>query len=176
MVAQPWLCYKKAMKDRAPQSTVSLESLDVGHLALFVGMAVDAEVIEALKRAGFDSLRQSHGFVVQHLVEGPRTVGEIARLLGITQQAVSKSVRELADTGYVEGVESEDGRVRRVQLSARGKASVAASRAARRKIEQRLARVCGDEALADARKVLAKALEALGGAEAVRKRRVRPPG
>ena len=164
------------MTEKPPRDSVSLASLDLGHLASFVGLAVNAEVLAALQRAGFASVRQSHGYVIQHLIDGPRAASEIARLLGITQQAVSKSVRELSDAGYVEGVEGDDGRVRLVQLSARGKALVAASPAARRKIERRLARACGEAALAETRKVLAVALEALGGADAVRQRRVRAPG
>ena len=38
---------------------------------------------------------------MQRLVEGPGTVGETAASLGVTQQAVSKTVRELVDLGYV---------------------------------------------------------------------------
>lgn len=55
-----------------------------------------------LHAAGHADLRTSHGYVVQHVVEGPRPVGEIATRMGITQQAVSKTVGELVGIGYLE--------------------------------------------------------------------------
>jgi DNA-binding MarR family transcriptional regulator len=149
--------------------------LDIGQLAFFVGMAANEAVMGRMRGEGFVGLRQSHGFVVQHLLAGPRSVTELARLLGVTQQAASKRVAELAEHGYVEDVDSADARRRSVQLSERGHACVAASRAARRSLEGELREAIGDRAVTSAKKVLQKALEQLGGAEAVRRRRVRLP-
>jgi DNA-binding MarR family transcriptional regulator len=150
-------------------------NLELTHLAFFVGSAANAWLLEQLQRAGFDKVKQSHGYVVQHLIETPRAVGELARLLGISQQAVSKSLAELESAGVIETIASPDGRLRRVRLSARGVESVQASRALRRKLERRLLRRCGKDAVDAAKRVLASALEELGGVDAVKQRRVRPP-
>jgi DNA-binding MarR family transcriptional regulator len=156
--------------------TVDLETLALSQLALFVGSAADAFILEAMGRAGFAELRPSHGYLIQHVIEAPRPIGEIAKRLGVTQQAVSKSVSELETAGVLETLASEDdARVRRVGLSARGKRAVATARALRAKLERRLERRCGEQAFEQARRVLIAALDELGGVDAVRARRVRPP-
>jgi DNA-binding MarR family transcriptional regulator len=153
---------------------IELETLELTHLAFFLGSAANAWVIDEMARTGFTSLRQSHGYLVQHLLAGPRAVGELAALLGVTQQAVSKSVAELERAGMIENVSSDDARLRRVGLSARGQKSVQAARAIRRKLERRLVQRCGAQAVSAAKQLLALALAELGGSEAVRARRVRP--
>lgn len=159
-------------KDSAP---LRPESLDLGYLALFVGMRVNEVVLEEVHAAGFADLRHSHGYVFQHLLGGPRSIGELAALLEVTQQAASKSVAELVSLGYVEQAPSEDARVRRVGLSAHGLAAIEKTRAVRASLEERFKRRQGRPAVDEARRVLAEVLEGLGGTEAVRTRRVRAP-
>jgi DNA-binding MarR family transcriptional regulator len=155
---------------------VEPRDLDLGHLALFVGYRYADAVKAALEREGFDGLTFSHGFVFQHLVEAPRTIGELSARLGVTQQAASKVVAELTRLGYVERVlDPKDARVHRVRLSRRGWASVMTSRRARARLERRLAKRYGARALEGARALLAEMLEELGGSAEVRARRVRPP-
>jgi DNA-binding MarR family transcriptional regulator len=160
---------------RALAQRVVPAELEITQLAFLVGSAANAWVLEELERAGFDAIRPSHGHLIQHLLSGPRAIGELAGLLGITQQAVSKSAAELQAAGVVESVASDDARVRKIQLSRRGEQAVRTTRALRRKLEKRIARRCGDAALAAAKRVLAQALEAVGGGQAVLRRRVRPP-
>ncbi|QRK13847.1 winged helix DNA-binding protein [Archangium violaceum] len=150
-------------------------SLDLGHLALFVGMRVNDVVLEEIHAAGFTGLRYAHGFVFQHLLGGSRSISELAALLEVTQQAASKTVAELEKLGYVEETRSDDARVRRVRLSARGQAAVDKSRAVRAGLEERLRRSQGRRAVEEARKLLANVLDSLGGTEAVRARKVRLP-
>lgn len=150
--------------------------LDLAHLALFVGLAVNQRVIERLEALGYRALTQSHGYLVQHLVNGPRSIGELAARLGITQQAVSKSVRELEALGYLKTRPSvEDARVRLVALSARGKGCVEAARTLRRTLERGFQRKHGKAELAEAKRLLIGVLDQLGGLEAIKRRRVRPP-
>ncbi|NMO13824.1 winged helix DNA-binding protein [Pyxidicoccus fallax] len=152
-----------------------LESLDLGYLALFVGQRVNEQVLEDIHAAGFTGLRHAHGYVFQHLLGGPRSISELAELLEVTQQAASKTVAELEALGYVERTASEDARVRRVALSARGQAAVERTRALRAGLQKRFERQHGAAAVDAARKLLAAVLTSLGGAEAVRARRVRAP-
>ncbi|MBX7101225.1 MAG: MarR family transcriptional regulator [Myxococcaceae bacterium] len=145
-------------------------SLDLGYLAQFLGDAVNAEVLKALGNA---RLKVSHGYVVQHLLGGPRSIGELAGLLGVTQQAVSKTVREMGP--LVKPAPSDDRREHRVALSARGLATVQATRAHRQGLDRRLRKRLGDRRVDAARALLLEALELLGGLDDVRHRRVRRP-
>lgn len=151
-------------------------ALDLGHLALFTGYAFADRVMTDLAAQGFGDLRFAHGFVVQHLIEAERTIGELAERMAITQQGASKAVAELEGLGYLErSSDPGDARVRRIRLSARGRAAVAATRRLRAQLERRLSSKVGQEGFAAARAVLARLLDELGGAEAVRRRRVQPP-
>ena len=72
---------------------------------------LNVEVLERLS-AEHPDVRYAHGFLIQQLVEGRRPVGEIAENLGVTSQAVSKTVRELEGLGYVERAVRRRGRAR----------------------------------------------------------------
>src|ERR1700759_2619656 len=117
---------------------IDLAQLELTYLAFFVGSLANTWWQDELKRSGGFQLRQSHGYLIQHLLEGPRAIGELASLLGVTQQAVSKSVAELEQAGMIESVASSDARVRRVRLTEVGERGVRSARSARRKLERRL--------------------------------------
>jgi DNA-binding MarR family transcriptional regulator len=154
---------------------LDLEELDLGYLALFVGMRMNELVLEEVHAAGFQGLRHAHGYVFQHLLGAARSISELAALLEVTQQAASKTVAELKQLGFVEEMPSDDARVRRVRLSAHGQAAVETGRSVRAELQKRFERTHGRRAVEEARKLLAKVLTSLGGAEAVRSRRVRLP-
>jgi DNA-binding MarR family transcriptional regulator len=159
---------------RADAFEIVPELLPLTHLAQFLGLAANRQLLLEMRQAGFGEVRESHGFLFQHLLRGPQSVGELARLLGVTQQAVSKTVAELTRAAYLESVPGEDARVRRVRLSARGRACVVASRKLRARLERRLAKAVGAKRLQQAQEALADALAALGGLDAVKQRQVRP--
>jgi DNA-binding MarR family transcriptional regulator len=149
-------------------------ALDLLQLAQFAGMAANQAVRARLEAKGFEGLRDSHGFIVQHLLRAPQSISELAALLGITQQAVSKSVAELARNGYLQNVRSDDARVRKLRLSPRGRAAVQAARACRRELDAELSATAGETAYAHAKQVLLAALERLDALEPIRQRKVRP--
>jgi DNA-binding MarR family transcriptional regulator len=153
----------------------SLGELDLGYLGLFLGMRVNELVTRRGQAAGFADLRESHGYVVQHLIEASRTVTELARRMEVTQQAASKSVAELIRLGVLEAEPGDDRRERRVRLSKRGWGAVKTARRHRRQIERRLLRALGAPRYERAKSILIEALEALGGAGRIRTRRVRQP-
>jgi DNA-binding MarR family transcriptional regulator len=157
----------------APAFPIDVRELAVTHLAHFVGVFANQHVMSEMTRAGFGDLRESHGFLVQHLLREPHSVGELARLMGVTQQAVSKTVAELTRSGYLETeAGGDDARVRRLRLSERGHASVLASRRIRDKLERRLADKLGAKKLTALRGALSDALQELDGTVAVKGRRV----
>jgi DNA-binding MarR family transcriptional regulator len=133
---------------------------------------LNAHLLDTL-RADFPELRYAHGFLFQQLVEGPRAVGEVAENLGVTSQAISKTARELEALGYVERTPSPgDARVRLLALSARGRAAVEASRAARARLNAELDAALGKDAVSQAAATLRAALEARGAMPAVTSRRM----
>jgi DNA-binding MarR family transcriptional regulator len=151
---------------------VDLQSLSVSYLAQFVGTFANQRVLAEMKRAGFGDLRASHGYLIQHLLREPHSVGQLSKLLGVSQQAVSKTVAELTRAGYLESRPGADARVRLVCLSERGHASVLAARRIREKLERRLSDHLGEKRFAALRASLIDLLQALGGVEAVTGRRV----
>jgi len=160
-----------------PRDAAELEpaQLDVVLAALFAGLALNERVAARLHADGFEDVRFSHGFVFQHLVPGPLAVGELARRMGVSQQAASKAAAELERLGYVERApDPADARVRRLALSARGRAAVEAGRAARAAVADELAGVLGPRRAETLRRTLLDALAAAGGLDAVRARRVPP--
>lgn len=160
------------MPNPRPAAPLELSSLPLSHLAGFVGIFADRYVLTELERQGFGDLRRSHGFLVQHLLRGSHSVGELATRLGISQQAVSKTVGELTRAGYVETVTGTDARVRLVQLAERGRRAVQASRRSRQKLERTLKGALGAARYEQAQRALVQLLESLGGAAAIEQRRV----
>jgi DNA-binding MarR family transcriptional regulator len=157
---------------RARAFDIETSALPLTHLAYFVGTFANRQLMADLKRAGYGDLREPHGYLFQHLLKEPCSVGELSRRLGVTQQAVSKTVAELTRAGYLESAPSDDARVRLVRLSDRGHASVLAARRLRERLEQRLTARVGKKRAEAARVVLSELLDELGGADAVRGRRV----
>lgn len=150
--------------------------LDLSLLATFAGWALADEVQRRIAADGYDDLRFADGLAFQHLIPEPRTIGDLAQRLDVTQQAVSKSVADLERRGYVtREVDPADARVRRVTLTHRATAAVEAGRRARAELATELADRFGLRRVEAARRLLAEVLEELGADVAVRRRRVRPP-
>jgi DNA-binding MarR family transcriptional regulator len=156
--------------------TAELEDLDLTLASLFAGQALTEEVRRRVHARGFSGLRTGHGYLVQRLVEGEQPVGALARDLGVTQQAVSKTVAELERLGYAERRPGPgDARVRLVGLTARGVDAVEAARAARAEVVAELRERLGPRRVDAAARVLREVIDLHGGGAAVRGRRVRPP-
>jgi DNA-binding MarR family transcriptional regulator len=150
--------------------------IDLPLAALFAGWALADEVQRRIAADGMADLRFADGVVFQHLVPGPMGIGALAERLGVSQQAASKAVADLERRGYVRReADPADGRARRAALTARGEAAIAAGRRHRAAVEAELAERLGPRRVEAAQRTLLDALEAFGGAEAVRGRRVRPP-
>jgi DNA-binding MarR family transcriptional regulator len=149
--------------------------LDIAYLGLFLGLRVNELVLQKGVAAGFRGMRESHGYVVQHLIESERSITELAQRMGVSQQAASKSIAELVKHGVVESQPAADRRARRVRLSKRGRDAVRVSRQARQAIDAKLQRSVGEESYDAAKATLVACLEALGGLNRIRARRVRMP-
>lgn len=150
--------------------------LDLATLAWLAGSAANEYLLGEIRAAGHPQLRIAHGYVFQLLIDAEPTVGEIAEALGVTQQAASKVVLELERLGYLRRrPDDTDQRVRRVGLTDAGRDAVEVARAARQRLDAKLAERADTRALRATRRVLAALLEEAGGVGAVRARRVRVP-
>ena len=157
------------------RARVDLTRLDLAYLGFFLGLRVNELVLEKGVAAGFRGMRESHGYVVQHLIESDRSITELARRMNVSQQAASKSIAELVKHGVVESRPASDRRARRIRLSKRGWDAVRSSRRIRRTIEIRLQRAVGEKPYDDAKATIMACLDALGGLSRVRTRRIRMP-
>ncbi len=148
------------------------------HLLLTAAAAgADAAVLADLARQGFADLRVRHGYVFQHLLAGPRSIGALAALLGITPQGASKAVLELEALGYVRRApSSEDQRTHFVCLTERGVAAVEAGRAARAAFAAGAERDLGSREYARLLGALRALAEQTGGWARLTGRRLRAGG
>jgi DNA-binding MarR family transcriptional regulator len=141
--------------------------IDLATLAFLAGSSANDAILQRLHEIGHDGVRVSHGYVIQHLIESRPTVSELGELLGVTQQAASKQLAELERLGYVvREPDRVDSRVRRANLTKRGKKLVEDSRRIRRELDVH----GGDEV----KRALIRLLDATGGTERVLRRRVPP--
>jgi DNA-binding MarR family transcriptional regulator len=162
-----------ASSDGARGAPVDPAALDAVTAATLTGLALNDAALQRLHARGFPDLRTSHGFVFQHLVAGPLPVGALAARMGVSQQAASKATGELERLGYLaRAPHATDRRVRRIGLTPRGEAAVEAGRAIRAELAGELAERLGAERLDAMRAALVEVLTAVGGADAVRARRV----
>jgi DNA-binding MarR family transcriptional regulator len=148
---------------------------DLAHLALFLGLRVNQLVMERMRAAGFRNVRESHGYVIQHLIERERSITELASRMGVTQQAASRTVAGMIQTGILESVPGADRRAKTIRLSKQGWEGVEASRRARKAIRARLIRHLGKGEYEALSARLSGCLEVLGGLKTVASRRVRAP-
>jgi DNA-binding MarR family transcriptional regulator len=144
-------------------------------LLQFIDRLLAERVVAGLGTAGFDDIRESDGYVFQHIVDGPRPVSELAARLGITQQGASKAVADLERRGYVvRRPDEHDARIRSVELTDRGRAVIEFNRRQRAKLNALIDRTLGPRAVSF-RRDLTTLGDRLGVAVAVAERRLRPP-
>jgi DNA-binding MarR family transcriptional regulator len=156
--------------------SVDLGDLDLVVSAQLLGRALERETLARLQARGHRRARSHHGYVFQHLVDGPMAIGRIAERMDVSQQAVSKTVAELERLGYVRRRPGrDDRRVRIVALTAKGRRVVDDAREIRAQISAELAAGLGERRAERLRRLLADGLVAVGAAPAIRERRV-PPG
>ena len=154
---------------------VDLEQLDLAYLAFFLGRRVNELVVHRLQQAGFTNVRESHGYVIQYLIGGERSITDLSRRMGVTQQAASKTVADMIRQGVLEATPAADRRTKTIRISKRGWESVQFARRARTRIDSRLATMMSAESHERTKASLIRCIRALGGVKQIRSRRVREP-
>jgi DNA-binding MarR family transcriptional regulator len=135
-------------------------------LGIVLGRAFEAFVAQLhddLADRGFGDVKSSYGYVFRALDDGPRSVVELAQVLRITSQGVTRLLNEMEAAGYVDReVDAADRRVTRVRLAPRGREALATARRFHRTYERDLERREGPERA----RILREVLEALIAAPA----------
>ncbi|WOB06110.1 MarR family winged helix-turn-helix transcriptional regulator [Piscinibacter gummiphilus] len=133
----------------------SPEPLDFGVL-LNVAFAAFREALDAdLAAAGFDDIGTSFGYVFRLLAEVPCNLSELAAQLGMSSPGALKVVDDMVAKGYVSrSTDADDRRVKRLALTARGRAALSRARAFHARYEQAVAERLGAREVAATRKVL----------------------
>jgi DNA-binding MarR family transcriptional regulator len=115
---------------------------------------------EELARQGHPGVRPVHGFALQALGAEGATTTQLARRLGVSKQAATKTVASLEALGYAEQRrDPSDARSRPVAMTDRGRDCLARSAAIFSSLRAELAEEIGE----DAAVALEDALEALAG-------------
>src|ERR1700676_3920547 len=135
--------------------------LDLGYLAFFLGLRVNELVLQRLAKAGISGVRESHGYVIQHLIEKERSISELAVRMGVAQQASSKMVAEMVSLGLLQLARGKDRRAKRVRLSRYGWKIMQLSRQARTELHRRLVRQIGKRKYETARAIVLECLNKL---------------
>lgn len=137
------------------------------------GAAIERHVTDGLEAGGWPRVGSGHGYVIQRLLTGPQQITAMAADLGISQQAVSKTVKELVATGLArQTIDAGDSRRRPVELTERGLALVRRSRAIRAVLERDVADQTSGRDMAAAGRVLDALLDRLDLTERVANRTV----
>jgi DNA-binding MarR family transcriptional regulator len=107
---------------------------------------VDERAIERVNaEAGRRLLRRSVTNLLPHISFDGTRIGDLARRVGVTKQAVSKVIAELEQEGVVELIpDPNDGRGKLVRFTARGAQAIRHGLGVLAQLERELARVVGE--------------------------------
>jgi DNA-binding MarR family transcriptional regulator len=127
-------------------------------LAMSYRLLIDALHIR-LRDAGWTDVRPSYGFVLLATRDNSTTSTELASVLGVSKQAVSKLIDAMEDGGYVRrSPGASDGRVRSVELAERGHELLDAVELIYRDLESDWTAVIGDRAVEQTRRNLSRVI------------------
>lgn len=136
------------------------EQTDLGILLALAFAAFATELRASLAADGYEDLHRSFGYVARNLAEAPLTLTELAERLGITSPGALKIVQQMEDAGYLERVpDPSDARAKRLRLTRRGRAALAAARSFHARFERDLVEHMGSRKVQALRDVLGDIIE-----------------
>jgi DNA-binding MarR family transcriptional regulator len=125
--------------------------------------ALQARVYAAVSADGHPDLRELHSPVLRHLSPEGARVADLARRCGLAKQSVAYIVEDLLTLGYVTvAPDPQDGRAKRVKLTARGRLLSQSLLAQSAVVERELAALVGKGQVAALRRVLEDSTRKLG--------------
>ena len=149
---------------------------DPALLVQVLARALAATTMDRVRESAGPDVRESDGYVFQHLMPGPLTVGELAERLGITQQGASKAVLDMERRGLVRRLaDPVDRRIRRIELTPVALDAVHAARRSREAFAATVDETLGPRRAATFRRALVDLLAATGAHAAVERRSIPAP-
>jgi len=136
------------------------EDMLIGALLRVPAQAIHRHIIRELNRAGFDELRLPHIAVLQF--PGPDGVspGTLAERAGMSKQAMNQLLRSLEALGYIVRCDAPDeGRMRIVRFTKRGRAAYAKIHDILRDIEHEWSAELGSKHFAQLKQLLSRVWE-----------------
>lgn len=119
---------------------------------------MEERVLAAASRNGYGAVTPAMNRLFGHMRARPVGLSELARVMGISRQAVHEVVQQAESLGLVETVASEqDARVKLVRFSQAGWAMSDCAAREHEAIERELAAHIGEEDLQALRRILARA-------------------
>lgn len=142
-------------KRNRPSTPDPGEETDFGVLLALAYSAFVDELHAALRDEGFSDLHGSFGYVARALATRDMTLRELADHLRITSPGALKIVDDLEAHGYLAREDDpSDRRAKRLRLTSRGQAALAAARAFHRRFEAQVRARAGAAAAKTLRDVL----------------------
>lgn len=116
---------------------------------------LDHELLRRLERAGWNNLTRAQSLVFGQLDAGCTGISQIAERLGVSRQAVHRTVVELVDSGYLDiTADTASRRTKMLSLTKKGKRVQADARSVFAEIEEELIGTLGVSRVSNLRKVL----------------------
>jgi len=148
---------------------------DIDVLCQVIAAGMIDRALADLVKAGFDDTRPSHGFIFQGLLAGDTTITQLAQRLGVSAQAMSKSVSELEHAGYLERRRDDgDGRARTIVMTERARLMLERSRRSRTELHLEIVDRLGPEDARQLAELLRSVCDLYGGLEVIAGQRLRP--
>lgn len=140
--------------------TPDLRQTNVGRLLLQSYRQFEYIASNELSSRGYSDLRLPHFQILPHMnVEGARMI-DIAQRMNLTRQAISQIADDLEDKGYLLRIpDPEDGRAKRLALTAKGKALLSILPDVVASAERQLGELVGEDLFEALRAGLAKIVE-----------------
>jgi DNA-binding MarR family transcriptional regulator len=115
----------------------------------------DEGLQKSLAAGGWPSLSRTQSMIMVNLSDGITRPAELARAIGVSRQAIQRTLMEMEQEGLVRLVpDPQDGRAKIVQPSSQGKGIYTAALRTIATIEAELERRLGKKAVNDLRKIL----------------------
>ena len=118
---------------------------------------VDEELQKSLQDKGWMELTHSQSIIFLNLGEGRNRVSDIAQHMGVSKQAISRSVNELADLGLITmKADEKDKRARIIELTNKGTVISIDATESLKKIEDKIDSKLGKKKANQLRELLSK--------------------
>lgn len=137
------------------EKNISEEAGTLGSLLRLPYERLRETIYHRLEEGGYPEVRPAHSSVFRHILPGGSRLTELAERAGITKQSMAYLVGGLQEAGYLAlEADPDDGRAKRVRLTARGLECQRQLVTLSVEVEGELARCMGQDKLQRLRRLL----------------------